>query len=62
MLRWLGLALDMHVEDDVSGAARMPNSEKSERNLERSWRLLDGSEMAECPSSLDAKRGGGEAG
>ena len=61
MLRWLGLALDMRVEEDMSGAARMPNSEESDRNLERSWRLLSGSEMAECPLSLDVKRGGGEA-
>ena len=43
-------------------AARMQKSEKNDRNFERSRRLLAGSEMAKCPSSLDAKRGGGEAG
>ena len=43
-------------------AARMPKSEKNDQNLERSRRILAGSEMAECPSSLDAKRGGGKAG
>ena len=52
----------MHVEEDVSGEAQMPKSEKSDQNLERSWRLLASSEMAKYPSSLDAKRGGGEAG
>jgi len=62
LLRRLGLELGVHVEEDVTGAARMPESEKSDRILERSRRLLAGGVMAECPSSLDAKRGGGEKG